>query len=163
KKSQLSSHFTALGQKIFPALFFSARTEACCKSAFLLLHFSFRTFHPKKPLVILYTLHLAFFDPPSVRDRSGHRLSTTSRPADMCGWTGHIQGNGALRVCEAARPSARFSAPFCRKGGYQGGRISDLRSRQKWVPPGAWRFCDTLRLPGRSPPAAMPLFIPDNP
>ena len=33
---------------------------------------------------------------------------------------------------------------FCRKGGYQGGRISDLRSRQKWVPPGAWRFCDTL-------------------
>ena len=23
-----------------------------------------------------------------------------SRPADMCGWTGHIQGNLALRVCE---------------------------------------------------------------
>ena len=48
-------------------------------------------------------------------------------------------------------------------GGYQGEGISVLRSRQKWVPPGAWRFCDTLRPPGRSPPAAMPLFIPDNP
>ena len=33
---------------------------------------------------------------------------------------------------------------FCPKGGYQGGRFSDLRSRQKRVPPGAWRFCDTL-------------------
>src|SRR5699024_3683980 len=30
-------------------------------------------------------------------------------------------------------------------GGYQGEGISVLRSRQKWVPPGAWRFCDTLR------------------
>ena len=29
-------------------------------------------------------------------------------------------------------------------GGYQGEGISVLRSRQKWVPPGAWRFCDTL-------------------
>ena len=42
------------------------------------------------------------------------------------------------------RPSARFCAQFCPKGGYQGGRFSDLRSRQKRVPPGAWRFCDTL-------------------
>ena len=30
-------------------------------------------------------------------------------------------------------------------GGYQGEGISVLRSRQKWVPPGAWRFCDTLK------------------
>ena len=48
---------------------------------------------------------------------------------------------------ECARPfgpSARFCAQFCPKGGYQGGRFSDLRSRQKRVPPGAWRFCDTL-------------------
>ena len=37
------------------------------------------------------------------------RLSKKSRPADMCGWTGHIQGNLPLRVCEAARPSAWFN------------------------------------------------------
>ena len=50
---------------------------------------------------------------------------------------------------ECARPfgsSARFGAQFCLKGGYQGGRFSDLRSRQKRVPPGACRFCDTLKL-----------------
>ena len=39
-----------------------------------------------------------------------------SRPADMCGWTGHNQGNLAQRVCEAARPSARFGAKFCPQG-----------------------------------------------
>ena len=44
------------------------------------------------------------------------RLSKKSRPADMCGWTGHIQGNLALRVCEAVRPSARFSGKFCPQG-----------------------------------------------
>src|SRR5699024_12177716 len=91
-----------------------------------------------------YTYRLAFVDSTAAQDRGGYKQPKKSRPADICGWTGHIQGNGALRVCEAARPSARFSAPFCRKGGYQGGRISDLRSRQKWVPPGACRFCDTL-------------------
>src|SRR5699024_9567222 len=32
-------------------------------------------------------------------------------------------------------------------GGYQGEGISVLRSRQKWVPPGACRFCDMLRGP----------------
>ena len=34
--------------------------------------------------------------------------------------------------------------PILSPGGYQGEGISVLRSRQKWVPPGAWRFCDTL-------------------
>ena len=34
---------------------------------------------------------------------------------------------------------------FLSPGGYQGEGISVLRSRQKWVPPGAWRFCDTLK------------------
>ena len=38
----------------------------------------------------------------------------------MCGWTGHIQGNLALRVCEAERPSARFSAKFCPQGDIRG-------------------------------------------
>src|SRR5699024_3926844 len=32
-------------------------------------------------------------------------------------------------------------------GGHQGEGISVLRSRQKWVPPGAWRFCATLTCP----------------
>ena len=27
-------------------------------------------------------------------------ITKKSRPADMCGWTGHNQGNLALRVCE---------------------------------------------------------------
>src|SRR5699024_6610162 len=48
------------------------------------------------------------------------RLSKKSRPADMCGWTGHIQGNLALGECEAARPSARRSAKFCRQGDTRG-------------------------------------------
>ena len=43
-----------------------------------------------------------------------------SRPADMCRWTGHRQGNLPLRVCEAARPSARFSSKFCPQGNIRG-------------------------------------------
>ena len=52
--------------------------------------------------------------------RANKSPSKKSRPADMCGWTGHIQGNLALRVCEAARPSARFSAKFCPQGDTRG-------------------------------------------
>src|SRR5699024_8976361 len=48
------------------------------------------------------------------------RLLKKSRPADMCGWTGHIQGNLPLRVCEAARPSAWFSGKFCPQGDIRG-------------------------------------------
>ncbi len=55
----------------------------------------------------------------------------------MCGRVGHIQGNLAQGVCEPVRASARLCAKFCLKGGYQGGRFSDLRSRQKTFPPGA--------------------------
>ena len=53
----------------------------------------------------------------------------------MCGWTGHIQGNLALRVCEAARPSARFSAKFCPQGNIRGKEFLSRDCAQKWVPP----------------------------
>ena len=66
-----------------------------------------------------------------------------SCPADMCGWTGHIQGNLALRVCEAERPSARFSAKFCPQEDTRGKEFLTRDCAQKWVPPGACRFCDT--------------------
>src|SRR5699024_7651140 len=36
--------------------------------------------------------------------------------ADVGRCSAHIQGTWALRVCEAARPSARFSAKFCPQG-----------------------------------------------
>ena len=60
-----------------------------------------------------------------------------SRPADMCGWTGHNQGNLALRVCEAARPSARFSTKFCPQGNIRGKEFLSRDCAQKWVPPKA--------------------------
>ncbi len=98
------------------------------------------------------------------------RLSKKSRPDDMRVRSGHIQGNFALRVCEPVRASARFGAKFCPQGAAapsaSSGRSSEgaagaalrfsqaptvarrenrLVCGQKWVPPGAWRFCDTLR------------------
>ena len=112
----------------------------------------------------------------------GARLSKKSRPADMCGWTGHIQGNGALRVCEplcgecAVQRSILSPGGSCakrvqwtkqRRRGWRsapvfasahrgapqksakrkrarGKEFLSCACRQKWVPPGAWRFCDTL-------------------
>src|SRR5699024_11387711 len=71
-------------------------------------------------------------------------ISKKSRPADMCGWTGHIQGNGALRVCEPPCGECAVQRSILSPGGYQGEGISVLRSRQKWVPPGACRKSDTL-------------------
>ena len=41
-----------------------------------------------------------------------------SQPDDMRVRLGHIQGNLPLRVCEATRPSARFSGKFCPQGEY---------------------------------------------
>ncbi len=58
----------------------------------------------------------------------------------MCGWTGHIQGNLPLRVCEAARPSAWFSGKFCPQGNIRGKELLSRDCAQKWVPPKAWRF-----------------------
>ena len=66
----------------------------------------------------------------------------------MCGWTGHNQGNLALRVCEAARPSARFSAKFCPQGNIRGKEFLSRDCAQKWVPPKAWRKSATLKLSG---------------
>ena len=62
----------------------------------------------------------------------------------MCVRSGHRQGNLALGVCEAARPSARFSAKFCPQGNIRGEEFLSRDCAQKWVPPKAWRFCDTL-------------------
>ena len=67
-----------------------------------------------------------------------------SRPDDMCIRAGHIQGNLAPRVCEAARPSARFGAKFCPQGNIRGKEFLSRDCAQKWVPPKAWRLCDTL-------------------
>ena len=47
-------------------------------------------------------------------------------------------------MCEAARLSARFSAPFCPQGDIRGKEFLSRDCAQKWVPPKAWRFCDTL-------------------
>ena len=73
------------------------------------------------------------------------RLSKKSRPDDMRVRSGHIQGNFALRVCEPVRASARFGAKFCPQGDTRGKEFLSRVCGQKWVPPGAWRFCDTLR------------------
>ena len=73
----------------------------------------------------------SFFRPP--------HSSKKSCPADMCGWTGHIQGNLALRVCEATRPSARFCAKFCPQGDIRGKEFLTRVCGQKWVPPKARR------------------------
>ena len=78
-----------------------------------------------------------------------------SCPADMCGWTGHIQGNLALRVCEAVRPSARFSAKFCPQADTRGKEFLTRDCAQKWVPPGA---CRTRHAKKRNPRRA-PLFL----
>src|SRR5699024_2613544 len=41
--------------------------------------------------------------------------------------------------------SARFSAQFCPQGDTRGKEFLSCACRQKWVPPGALRFCDTLQ------------------
>ena len=65
----------------------------------------------------------------------------------MCGWTGHIQGNLPLRVCEAARPSARFSGKFCPQGNIRGKEFLSRDCAQKWIPPK--RCVSTGPIPGR--------------
>src|SRR5699024_6078216 len=60
---------------------------------------------------------------------------------------GHIQGNLPLRVCEATRPSARFSGKFCPQGNIRGKEFLTRGCAQKWVPPKVWRFCATLDNP----------------
>ena len=110
------------------------------------------------------------------------RLSKKSRPADMCGWTGHLQGNLALRVCEPLCGECAVQRQILSPGGSRAKRVQWTKQRrrgwrsapvfasahrgalrkpakrkrargkeflsrvcgQKWVPPGACRFCDTL-------------------
>ena len=55
---------------------------------------------------------------------SRRRLSKKSRPADMSGWTGHIQGNLALRVCEPPCGECAVQRRILSPGGYQGEGIS---------------------------------------
>src|SRR5699024_4453410 len=70
----------------------------------------------------------------------GPRLSKKSQPDDMCVRLGHLQGNLPRRVCEAARPSARFCGKFCPQGDIRGKEFLSRACVQKWVPPKAWRF-----------------------
>ena len=55
-------------------------------------------------------------------------------------------------MCEPPCGECAVQCSILSPGGYQGEGISVLRSKQKWVPPGAWRFCATLK----SRPAGSP-------
>ena len=46
----------------------------------------------------------------------------------------------ALRVCEPL-----CGEKFCPQGDTRGKEFLSRVCGQKWVPPGAWRFCDTLK------------------
>ena len=75
------------------------------------------------------------------------RLSKKSRPADMCGWTGHIQGNLALRVCEPLCGECAVQRQILSPGGYQGEGISVPRLRAEMGSPWSVSFFDTLQNP----------------
>src|SRR5699024_9885935 len=115
--------------------------------------------------------------------------SKKSCPADMCGWTGHNQGNLALRVCEPLCGECAVQRQILSPGGSRAKRVQWTKQRrrgwrsapvfasahcgaprnpakrkrargkeflprdcaQKWVPPKAWRFCDTLKAPKAYP------------
>ena len=66
---------------------------------------------------------------------SRRRLSKKSRPADMSGWTGHIQGNLALRVCEPPCGECAVQRQILSPGGYQGEGISVPRMRAEMGSP----------------------------
>src|SRR5699024_7951801 len=82
------------------------------------------------------------------------RLSKKSRPADMCGWTGHIQGNLALRVCEPLCGECAVQHQILSPGGYQGEGISAPRLRAEMGSPWSVSFFDTLLTLGLSPGGA---------
>ena len=63
------------------------------------------------------------------------RPSKKSRPADMSGWTGHIQGNLALRVCEPPCGECAVQRQILSPGGYQGEGISVPRLRAEMGSP----------------------------
>ena len=70
-------------------------------------------------------------------------LSKRGSRAERVQWTKQRRrGWRSAPVFASAHRGAPQKSAKRKRG--QGGRISDLRSRQKWVPPGAWRFCDTL-------------------
>ena len=72
------------------------------------------------------------------------RLSKKSRPADMCGWTGHLQGNLALRVCEPPCGECAVQRQILSPGGYQGEGISVPRLRAEMGSPWSVSLFDTL-------------------
>src|SRR5699024_1662790 len=74
----------------------------------------------------------------------GLRPAKKSRPADMCGWTGHIQGNLALRVCEPPCGECAVQHQILSPGGYQGERISVPHMRAEMGSPWSVARCDTL-------------------
>ena len=79
--------------------------------------------------------------------RNGANCQKKSRPADMCGWTGHIQGNLALRVCEPPCGECAVQRQILSPGGYQGEGISVPRMRAEMGPPWSVSFFDTLKPP----------------
>src|SRR5699024_6414054 len=62
----------------------------------------------------------------------------------MCGWTGHIQGNLALRVCEPLCGECAVQRQILSPGGYQGEGISVPRLRAEMGSPWSVSFFDTL-------------------
>ena len=65
----------------------------------------------------------------------------------MCGWTGHIQGNLALRVCEPLCGECAVQRQILSPGGYQGEGISVPRLRAEMGSPWSVSFFDTLNRP----------------
>src|SRR5699024_1240526 len=61
----------------------------------------------------------------------GLRLSKKSRPADMCGWTGHIQGNLALRVCEPLCGECAVQRQILSPGGSRAKRVQWTKQRRR--------------------------------
>ena len=64
----------------------------------------------------------------------------------MCGWTGHIQGNLALRVCEPPCGECAVQRQILSPGGYQGEGISVPRLRAEMGSPWSVSFFDTLKI-----------------
>src|SRR5699024_11390132 len=73
-----------------------------------------------------------------IRDRNVTGVQTCALPISHTGKWSAESVRGRKAECAVQRS-------ILSKRGIPGGRISDLRSRQKWVPPGAWRFCEIGR------------------
>src|SRR5699024_3685090 len=73
----------------------------------------------------------------------------------MCGWTGHLQGNLALRVCEPLCGECAVQRQILSPGGYQGEGMSVPRMRAEMGSP--WSVA-LLRHAGRAGQTC-PVFV----